>query len=126
MRRPKPVYPPSWRRFSHQIRAERAQGQCECVGECGLHCTHPGPRRCQELDGHLALWARGMVRLTVAHLCACSPPCAHAAHVKAMCNRCHLRVDLPLHLRHAAETRRLSKEQRGQIALLPEEGNHAP
>ena len=35
----------------------------------------------------------------------------------ALCNRCHLLVDLPLHQRHAAETRRLAKEAFGQLPL---------
>jgi hypothetical protein len=59
-----------------------------------------------------AIWAKGIVRLTVAHLnaiggpCACDPLCAIEDHVKAMCNRCHLRYDVVLHVRNAAATRR--------------------
>lgn len=119
MARPKPTYPPGWKAFSQQIRSHRAQGRCECTGECGLHRTHPGPRRCVERDRHPAVWARGRVVLTVAHVCDCAPPCADAAHVKAMCNRCHLRTDISLHTRHRAETRRLAQETRGQLSSLP-------
>jgi|SRR5882672_7609000 len=118
MRRLKPQYPPQWKALSRAIRFERAQGQCECTGECGLHRTHPGPRRCVERDKHPAQWARGIVVLTVAHLCACEPLCAEASHVKAMCNRCHLRVDIPLHMRHLAESRRQEKEALGQLSFL--------
>jgi hypothetical protein len=117
MPRPKPLYPPDWKAFSHMIRYGRAQGRCECLGECGLHRTHPGPRRCVERDRQPAQWAKGLVVLTVAHLCACDPPCAEADHVKAMCNRCHLLMDHAMHISHAAETRRLTKETQGQIAL---------
>lgn len=98
-------YPAEWPDFSRRIRVERANGQCECHGECGLHRTTGGPRRCLELDGMPARWARGVVRLTVAHLnaaggpCRCMPLCAIEAHVKAMCNRCHLRYDVWLHVR---------------------------
>jgi hypothetical protein len=105
------TYPDDWVVFSRQIRVDRAQGQCECEGECGLHRTTPGPRRCIERNGMLAEWARGLVRLTVAHLnapggpCQCEPLCAIAAHVRAMCNRCHLRYDRVLHRRHASATR---------------------
>src|SRR5262245_45203479 len=105
-------YPSDWRAFSLAIRYTRAQGQCECEGECGLHRTTPGPRRCVERDGVPATWARGRVRPTVAHLnaeggpCRCDPLCAEPGHVKAMCNRCHLRYDVRLHVRRAAATRR--------------------
>jgi hypothetical protein len=106
------VYPSTWKEFSRWIRYERAQGRCECEGECGLHRTHPGPRRCTERDGEPAQWAKGIVVLTVAHLnatggpCQCDPLCATDAHVKAMCQRCHLRYDVKLHMRNAYATRR--------------------
>jgi hypothetical protein len=120
MRRPKPIYPTEWKEFSHFIRHERAQGQCECtgLGLCGLHCMHPGPRRCVERDRQPALWAQGIVVLTVAHVCSCELPCIIAEHVLAMCNRCHLRFDVPLHMKHVAETRRLAREAQGQLSLL--------
>jgi hypothetical protein len=118
MRRPRLTYPPTWKVFSRAIRFERALGQCECCGECGLHRTHPGPRRCVERDQQPAQWARGRVVLTVAHLCSCDPPCVEAAHVKAMCNRCHLRTDGVLHSQHRAETRRLQREAAGQLTFL--------
>jgi hypothetical protein len=118
-RRPKPSYPHNWKAISHQVRFLRAEGQCECTGECGLHCTHPGPRRCVERHGAVAQFARGRVVLTTAHLCTCAPLCAELAHLKALCQRCHLRLDLPLHQQHAAETRRAAREAVGQLCLLP-------
>jgi len=108
-------YPAHWKTLSRMIRYERAKGRCECTGECGLHRTHPGPRRCEEMDQQPAKWAKGIVVLTVAHLngpggvCACDPLCADAAHVKAMCNRCHLRYDVKLHQRNAFLTRHTGK-----------------
>jgi hypothetical protein len=116
VKRPKPTYPPHWKAFSLSIRRERAGSRCECRGECGLH---PGrfpvngrnlKRRCIERDGAKAVYAKGKVVLTVAHLCRCEPPCARRTHVKAMCNRCHLRVDVPLHQKHARETRHAKRE----------------
>lgn len=111
----KPKYAEGWREFSRQIRYERAQGQCECEGECGLHRTNPGPRRCVEMDGQPAKWATGKVMLTVAHLdfkggpCDCHEregvKCVNPDHVKAMCNRCHLRIDVPHHVFNARRTR---------------------
>jgi hypothetical protein len=117
MPRPKPIYPPDWKAFSHTIRYVRAQGRCECLGECGLHRTHPGPRRCVERDRQPAQWAKGLVVLTVSHLCTCFPLCAEGTHVIAACQRCHLRIDQQLHVSHAAETRRLLKESMGQMPL---------
>ena len=120
MPRPKPVYPPGWPAFSRAIRFARAGGRCECTGAglCGLHCTHPGPRRCVEVDGQPAVWAGGSVMLTVAHLCQCDPLCCEPAHVLACCQRCHLRIDAPLHACHAAETRRLARMSLGQLCFF--------
>ncbi len=102
------VYPPHWKSLSRKMRYERAQGQCECEGECGLHRTHPGPRRCEERDRQPAKWAKGTVVLTVAHLCHDSE-CADESHLKAMCNRCHLRLDVKQHQQNAYRTRREGK-----------------
>lgn len=116
-------YPKNWEAFSEEIRFVRAAGRCECTGECGLHKTHPGPRRCVEIHGEPAKWAKGKVVLTVAHLnndggpCRCEPRCALAEHVKAMCQRCHIRYDVKRHMLNASQTRMLKA---GQRALFPE------
>jgi hypothetical protein len=112
-------YPDNWKELSQRIRYERAKGQCECEGECGLHRTNPGPRRCVERDREDAIWAKGKVMLTVAHLdyeggpCDCfertGEKCGIESHLKAMCNRCHLRIDVKQHQRNAAATRRAKK-----------------
>lgn len=107
-------YPAGWYDFSQRIRFERAGGRCECTGECGLHSTHPGRRRCVEEHGRMAVFAAGRIVLTVAHLCDCNPLCAIEEHVKAMCQRCHLRVDAEFHAKHAASTRMRKKEKAGQ------------
>jgi hypothetical protein len=90
-------YPTNWREFSASIRFARASGRCECTGQCGLHQPNPFPRRCCELHHKPARWAHGLVRLTVAHLCHCHPPCAIPEHVIAACQRCHLRIDAKKH-----------------------------
>jgi len=116
-------YPAAWPTFSLYIRHGRARGRCECTGECGLHATTPGPRRCSELDGTVAKWARGMVRLTVAHLngpggpCLCEPLCAIEDHVLALCQRCHNRYDVPRRRRNRSHTNALKKAG-GTLALL--------
>ncbi len=101
-------YPPDWKAISARIKA-RAAGQCECAGECGLHRTHPGPRRCSERQSEPAQWAKGRVVLTVAHLNH-QPEDCRDENLKAMCQRCHLRYDVPHHQRNAAATRRAAKK----------------
>lgn len=113
-------YPHHWEMFSAYIRHVVAGDQCQCMGECGLHRTHPGPRRCEEVNYQPARWARGRVILTVAHLCTCDPLCTVESHVKAMCQRCHLRTDTVIHAQHAAETRRKHLETLGQLSFLRE------
>ena len=104
-------YPPDWREFSQWVRTVRAEGRCECMGDCGLHRDHPGPRRCTERNGQPAKWARGKVILTVAHMnarsgsCRCDPKCAIPNHVRAMCQRCHLRYDAETHRASRARKR---------------------
>jgi hypothetical protein len=108
-------YAPNWKEVSLHIRRVRAGNRCECSGECGLH---PG-QRCEEVDGEPAKWAQGKVMLTVAHLdhtegpCRCEAEtgvrCADPSHVKAMCQRCHLRLDHPKHMANARATRMARK-----------------
>lgn len=106
-------YPKDWKAISARIKA-RSGGRCECQGECGLHPPNPLPRRCIERQGELATYARGTVVLTVAHLGDPSPENCADDNLKAMCQRCHLRYDGPLHRAHAAETRR-AKKNNGEL-----------
>ena len=104
-------YPANWRQFSAEIRLIRAMSQCECTGQCGMHRPNPNPRRCCELHHRPARWFRGYVRLTVAHLCTCDPPCTIAAHVIAACQRCHLRIDRYKHATHRLATQTANKHR---------------
>lgn len=106
-------YPRDWKQISAKIRA-RSGNRCECEGECGLHRTTPGPRRCTEINHQPATFARGRVVLTVAHLDHQPENCA-PTNLKAMCQRCHLRYDGP----HHAKSRRLNRDKEtGQGRLL--------
>ncbi len=98
-------YPRNWRAISDGIRFDRAGGRCECEGECGLHHTTPGPRRCVERHGEPAQWAKGTVVLTVAHLDHEPSHCSDD-NLRAMCQRCHLRYDTKHHVATARATRR--------------------
>lgn len=88
-------YPPNWEEIRVQIRA-RAANVCECRGECGKHRG----RRCTETHQKPARWFRGTVALATAHLCNHGQMCANPAHLKALCQRCHLRLDSKLHWAH--------------------------
>ena len=124
IRRNAAPYPADWKTISRAIRA-RAGGRCECVGECGLHRNpvRGGPRRCTEWHGQAAQFARGKVVLTTAHLnaaggpCRCDQPCGDPLHLKAMCNRCHLRYDVKLHVANARATRRRKAREAGQMEI---------
>jgi hypothetical protein len=100
-------YPKDWKLISENIRL-RSGGRCECFGECGLHRTTGGPRRCEERNGGPAKWAKGKVVLTVAHLDH-QPENCEPSNLKAMCQRCHLRYDHDHHQRNAYQTRRKHK-----------------
>ncbi len=97
------LYPRNWPQFAADIRTNRAHGQCECTGQCGLHAG----QRCIHAHRRPGVYQRGTVILSTAHLCQCRPRCAIAAHVKAMCQRCHLRLD-----RYAHAARRLENQRR--------------
>ena len=109
-------YPPDWKQIVLRV-AMRAGGRCECRGECGLHQTNPGPRRCIEYNGTKATFARGKVVLTTAHLCH-DTKCADMTHLRHMCQRCHLRYDLKYHMKNARKTRFTKKAMRDLFEVL--------
>jgi hypothetical protein len=99
-------YPQNWPLLRVLILQDRAHLRCECTGECGHHTPNPTPRRCTELHHKPARWFHGTVRLTLAHTCHCDPPCGIPHHVKAMCQKCHLRLDRYRHATKRQDTRR--------------------
>lgn len=102
-------YPKDWPAISARIKA-RAGNRCECQGECGLHPPNPLPRRCVEVHGDPAKFAKGKIVLTVAHLGDPSPENCADDNLKAMCQRCHNRYDQPMRQQNAARTRREKKQ----------------
>jgi hypothetical protein len=60
------------------------------------------------MDRQPAKWSKGTVMLTVAHLCQDST-CDDETHLKAMCQRCHLRYDVKQHTSNAYRTRQAGK-----------------
>lgn len=117
-------YPADWRTVSHEIRFKRAAGRCECSGQCGhdhvlvleyADGTATAELRCAALHRLPHPLTGSNVILTTAHLCECRPLCADPAHLLALCQRCHLRLDAPLHKRNAAETRRQRNDTRRSL-----------
>jgi hypothetical protein len=93
-------YPKNWKAISQRIRFERAEGRCECVGECDI--DHGG--RCDAHHGEAHPQTGSTVVLTTAHLDHTPENCGDD-NLKAMCQRCHLRLDRHHHAANARSTR---------------------
>jgi hypothetical protein len=94
-------YPKDWPKISLRIR-RRAKWRCECKGECGTPHKY---RRCPAQHGEPHPHTGAKVVLTVAHLNQQPEDCADT-NLKAMCQRCHNRLDMPHRKRGIAERRR--------------------
>ena len=94
-------YPKFWRAISDCIRFGRAGGMCECTGECGIdhgaawHASEHIGERCAAVHGEPHPVTESRVVLTVAHLDH-RPENCDPANLKAMCQRCHNRMDAPM------------------------------
>ncbi len=95
-------YPADWPAISERIRFTRAQGRCECYGEC-RRGSHAG--RCPNVHGQPAYGTGSKVVLTVAHLNHTPEDCSED-NLRAMCQGCHLHYDSEHHKQTAARTRR--------------------
>lgn len=91
-------YPLDWPLISWFIRFVRAEGRCECSGECGLHRG----RRCIERHGDPGLFMAGRVILTTMHLDH-EPENCRGENLLAGCQRCHNRYDRGHRRQSAAE-----------------------
>lgn len=96
-------------RAANEAARARAGGRCECRGQCGHDHTHRDAAdrittRCPELNGQRALFQRGFVVLTVAHLDH-HPENNDAANLAVLCQACHLRHDAKQHARTRAKNR---------------------
>lgn len=105
------IYPPYWKQFSLYIRKERAEDKCEW---------------CFVQNGDLSKRGTTIV-LTVAHLdneggiCDCKArtglKCANPAHVQALCQACHLRLDLPKHIENRRQSLMESRDSQRTLLL---------
>lgn len=90
-------YGTDWPQFSHRIRFDRAQGRCECRGECGRPAWHlAADGRCHNRHGQPACRTGSRVVLTVAHRNHI-PEQRGDAEVFAACQGCHLHYDRAHH-----------------------------
>jgi len=92
----RPLYPPDWPKISWRIRQGRAEGRCECEGECGRYHT----ARCPARHGE-----RHPVTGSIVVLAACHvdhrPDHSAESNLRAWCQRCHLSHDGALHRANA-------------------------
>lgn len=105
-------YPDGWAEISDRIRFGRAEGRCECVGECGrghtTRCTRRhGDRLRAEIDSP-------RVVLTTAHLDH-TPENCDPTNLRAMCQGCHLHYDRD----HHAATARATRERQRTEHMTP-------
>ena len=110
-------YPKEWPLISRLIRKYRAGDRCECTVECDTrHDLDPSqwdveddswriPLRCSATNGEPHPITGSKVVLTVAHLDH-NPANNRESNLKAMCQRCHNRLNSPHRRRNAAKTRR--------------------
>ncbi|MRH86035.1 hypothetical protein GFY24_00900 [Nocardia sp. SYP-A9097] len=107
----RPRYPPNWRQISDWIRFGRAQGRCECRGECGRPVVHlAGDGRCRNVHGQRAFGTGSPVVLTTAHLDHVPENC-DPENLRGFCNGCHLHYDAPHHAQTREATRRAAIEE---------------
>ena len=103
-------YPKDWPKISRRIRFERADGRCECKGECGTaHPAYLEGYRCTAQHGKQHPLTGSKVVLTVAHLDHQPEHSDDDDNLKAMCQRCHLAYDADHHRIQREKTMRESK-----------------
>ena len=109
----KDAYPADWNAIALAVKIA-ADWIC---ADCGMQCRRPG----EKFDTHRRT-------MSVHHVGADkddgAPGDPHdkmdvrPCNLLALCSRCHLLRDLPIHVRHAAETRRSKRIAAGQMELL--------
>lgn len=103
-------YPDDWDVISADVRHFRAQGRCECTGECGsARCVAGAPgstyERCPAVNRQWHPVTGSRVVLTVAHLDH-TPENVDPGNLRAFCQLCHLAYDRVHHLQTRAVSAR--------------------
>ncbi len=84
-------YPKDWKLRSRFVRHYRAKNRCEW---CGAENGKPNPA------------TGSIVVLTTAHVHDHRPEAASLLNLAALCQKCHLTHDAPLHAANARQSRR--------------------
>lgn len=105
-------YPDDWKAIAQRIKAA-AQWICQ---DCGMQCRQPG----EAFDTHKRT-------MSVHHVGVDKPDGTpgdphdkmdvRPENLLALCSKCHLIRDVPIHVQHAAETRRRKRLSAGQMEL---------
>jgi len=90
-------YPTDWHEISRRIRFERAQNQCECIGQCGNYHENG---KCNAKNGVPHPVTGSKVVLTVAHWPDPTKTNISEENLHAWCKRCHLSADAEHHARN--------------------------
>jgi len=101
-------YPADWCDVVRPAIHARAQNRCEGSP------AYPG---CRVLNHTVHPDTGSKVILTTAHLCRCEPKCGELSHLRLLCQRCHLTLDVDLHRQHVVERLRWKSEAAGQLRL---------
>jgi hypothetical protein len=101
-------YPADWCDVVRPAIIARAQNRCEGSP------AYPG---CRVLNYSWHPATGSKVILTTAHLCRCAPKCGELSHLRLLCQRCHLTLDVDLHRQHVVERLRWTSEAAGQLRL---------
>lgn len=104
-------YPADWPAISLRIRFERAEGRCECEGECGY--DHGG--RCEARHGEPHPVTSSKVILTTGHRNHTPEDCRDE-NLRAWCQRCHLAHDQDHHA--ASRRKRAAAKREGERARV--------
>lgn len=95
-------YPKDWKEISDRIRFERADGQCECTGQCG---EHEG-QRCEARHGEPHPLTGSKVVLTTMHMDH-NPTNSVDNNLMAGCQKCHNRYDAAMRRKGITDRRPL-------------------
>jgi hypothetical protein len=101
----RPRYPDNWKEISDRVRFSRAEGRCECRGECGVDHRFG---RCTAIHSQAHPTNEFKVSLATAHLDH-NPENNSDDNLKAFCQACHLRYDRLHHRKERYKTRRSRK-----------------
>ncbi len=126
----KSKYPDNWPDIRQQV-LERDDNRCKFCGVPNYAVGYrDGSGSFQKFDTSYTNLKQVMgfkvvrIILTIAHVNDPDPSNCDLDNLAALCQRCHLRLDLPQHMANAANTRRKKREAKriaaGQLSMFEE------